>query len=399
MTRATIKNFMANIVAFLMIFTILSGVYFIALREVNFIWLLLVIPFLLMQFIRARAINVYAFSILHVVLAAVATLAVANSETLWFVVAFMVMAVVYSFIVRIIGERSLDTGSGVLMMILHVILFILVGLTNASPDIIRQQLIATCLVALGMVIIYIHMDNVDAKLKILNYMDKRTYRADKILSTNNSLIVVFIAIVGVVGLIATAFPLGRIIANGFRAMTSPTPRRQRGRAIPGDDHELPVATEDIPPTGDAYDYYEPGYAPYEEIMPYDNGEHVFVLLSNIVFFIILLIILVGVIYAFYQFIMHFTRRRKIEQSKADDDDETVTLDRNIVDDLKDLLPKFNRYSKNAIRRAYAKKINWHIRRGTNVQRSDTTDIIANKIRATENIDELTAQYEKVRYFK
>jgi len=124
------------------------------------------------------------------------------------------------------------------------------------------------------------------------------------------------------------------------------------------------------------------------------------MIANRIFFVILLLIVAGAVYMFYLFIRYFYRtRRKVGQDKYDDGDENIALEGNIRDDIRDLLPRFGRYSKNAIRRAYAKKVNWHIRRGLHVQKSDTTDIIADKIRSIENIDELTAMYEKVRYFK
>jgi len=133
--------------------------------------------------------------------------------------------------------------------------------------------------------------------------------------------------------------------------------------------------------------------------PYDDHEQ-FWALADRIFFVIFLLMLAGVIFVLYLFFRYFNRRRKAKQSKDNDDaDETIALTRNILDDFWDLLPRFGKYSKNAVRRAYVKKVNWHIRRGVDVKRSDTTDIIADKIRSTEDIDELTALYEKVRYFK
>jgi len=189
MSRGIIKNILTNTVAFLLIFTIISGVYFLVFREVNFIWWLLVVPFFLMHFFRSRVRNVYSFIALHVLLAVGAVFIIGNVDTRWFVLAFMIIAVIYSLIIRIAGERSLDIGIGVLMLILHVVLFILVGQSGASPDIIRQQLVGTCIVSLGLVIAHIQMDNIDTKLKLTNYIDNRTHRADKILSANNTLIV------------------------------------------------------------------------------------------------------------------------------------------------------------------------------------------------------------------
>jgi len=195
-----------------------------------------------------------------------------------------------------------------------------------------------------------------------------------------------------VGIAATAFPLGRIITSGFRAMSGLFAGREIEPATPQRPNEV----------GEEFAYYEPNdFTPDEDEIPipYDAHEQLAVLMNHI-YFVIMIFVVAGIIYAFYLFIRYFhRRRRKSRQGEDADGDEDIALTRNILDDIRDLLPRFGRYSKNAIRRAYAKKVKWHIRRGVNIERSDTTDIIADKIRATEDIDALTAQYEKVRYFQ
>jgi len=398
--RTVIKNILANIVAFLLLITVFSGVYYLFFRDVNFIWWLLIFPFLLMQFFRAKITDVKIFILLHVIVNAYiffsfhVLLWVGYSATSWFIITFMIVSVVYSFIIRSVGERSLDMGIGVFAMVVHVLFFVLVGLANENPDIIMQQLIGTSLMALSLVIVHIHMDNIDTSLNLINYIDNRTHRADKIIGMNNTLIIAFTVLIFGVGVAITAFPLGRIIAG--------TVRRVFGDLLMIFQREPPggmtadSARHSLNEGGD-YAYYTPVEEMPVEDAPINNYEW-WATFVNRIFIVVFLLLAVGLIFAIYMFIKNFNRRRKKKKDKDADGDENIALTRNIMDDLRDLLPRFGRYSKNAIRRAYAKKVNMHIRSGVPVTRSDTTDIIADKIRARENIDELTTMYEKVRYF-
>jgi len=396
--RKIIKNILTNTVAFLMIITAISGVYFLVFREVYVIWWLLAIPFFLMQFLRAKITDVYIFILMHLVVCAYIfftfhiLLLVDYSSTNWFILAFMIISIVYSFIIRIVGERSLDYYTGIWAMALYVLFFIIVGVATQTPDVFRQQLVGSSIITLGFVIIHIHMDNIDSQLNIVNYIDNRTHRADKVIAINNKLIVMYAAIVAITGILIVIFPLWRAIFNIFRAIA---------RALPGNAHAgretegmIPSVTP-LPLTGEEiFVLFEPD----EYIAQPPSDEVEFETTIQVFYIGISILFAIGVVFAFYLFLKYFYRRRMKKDEKDKDGDENIALTRNIMEDLKDLLPKFGRYSKNAIRRAYAKKVNSHIRRGVSVTRSDTTDIIADKIRIRENIDELTTQYEKVRYF-
>ena len=396
MSRTTIKNILTNLATFLILFNMLSFVMFLYHGELIPIQRLLILPFFVMQFVRTKYRNVYVFIILHMLLAVGTAFILGDSYDFGFILAFMVMTSLYSFIVRSAGERALDVGIGGWAMALYILLFILVGMFTANPDIIRQQLVGSSLITLSLIIVHIHMDNIDASIKFVNYMDNRTHRADKILSVNNTLIIVFTALVFCVGLVTAIFPLGRIIARVFRAIFGQfgNGNRPLGNMIPL--QEPPPAEEFSIPEHEIYDielYEEIRYVPDVD---YDAHWHGMV---YHVFFVLISLLALGTIYGLIMSISKFIRRRKAKQRKDVGNDDTILLERNILSDIRDLLPRLGRYSKNAIRRAYAKKVNWHIRRGTVIRRSDTTDTIADKIRGTEDIDELTAMYEKVRYFK
>ncbi|MCL2528571.1 MAG: hypothetical protein FWE42_09165 [Defluviitaleaceae bacterium] len=391
MNRTTIKNILTNTVVFLVILVVISCVYFLAFRETTFSWWLLAVPFFLMQLIRVKVKNVYTFIALHVLTAAGAVLVIGNSDTIWFVLAFMIASVVYSLIIHASGECSLGAVTGIFITVFHIIFSLIVRQVNNSA-VIQQQLVGTFIITIGMIIAHIHMDNIDINLSIVNHIDNRTHRADKILTANNALIFVFIVITFIIGIGVATLPLRQIIASGVRAISTPfSILRQHENDL--EPSLPPVLTEAI------YEHIQENIQPaivppVDEVDPEQLQAFV-----NRVFSIIFVFLLAIIIFALYLFIRYFYNRRKKQQNTDPDSDENIALGRNIIDDFRDLLPKFNRYSKNPIRRAYAKKINWHIRRGADVRKSDTTDIIADKIRKAEDIDELTAMYEKARYFE
>ena len=103
------------------------------------------------------------------------------------------------------------------------------------------------------------------------------------------------------------------------------------------------------------------------------------------------------VYLLYSLYMRFNKKGDKKNATNPADDTVVALPSNIFGDLKALMPRLKLRQRNAIRRAYAKKVNGHIKRGVKILAADTTVTIADKIRPQEDIDELTALYEAVRY--
>ena len=137
-----------------------------------------------------------------------------------------------------------------------------------------------------------------------------------------------------------------------------------------------------------------GHIDWDAELPQESGSAFFDILSAI-FEVVALAIVVIIIFLILYAIARKVKTRKKSQ-KLTETQEEVKLDGSLLDDLLDLLPKFKKI-RHPIRRAYEKKVNSHIGQGTMVYDHDTTDIIADKIRSVEDIDELTTKYVVVRY--
>jgi len=401
MSRVTIKNILANLVAFLILFNVLSFAVFLYYGDIMPILWWLMLPFFLMQVFRAKASNAYAFTLLHIiVLAACVWIAWGN----WFAMGFIAVAVVYSFYIKGSGEWEPTRKTGVTTLVLHVGMFVFVQWLSGEVGLFQQQLAGVCITVLGFIIIYTHMDNIDLSLRMLQNPDDDRHSASQILRINNMLIIVFTAIVVLIGMFVSALPLGRALAAGWGAVRGVTSgffaRFSSERPAFDFPEYTPIRRVGVV-EGDRFIFINPDSPMFLE------EDELYVLFSEylgVVAFInrldsllvrsLLVVAMIIIVYNFIRYFVNLSRRRNQTKHR---NDEKNSLTRDILSDIRDLLPRFGRYSKNAIRRAYTKKVNWHIRHGVVVKKSDTTDIIADKIRNIENIDELTAMYEQVRY--
>ena len=402
MSRVTIKNILANLVTFVVLYNVLSLVVFFAYDDITPILWWLIVPFFLMQIIRAKASNAYVFTVLHVVLATIVWF-VFND---WFAMGFMLVAIVYSFNAKSSGEWELTRITGIITLIAHVGMFALAQWwTNVDMGLFQQQLAGTCIVVLGFIIIYTHMDNIDLSLRVLQRSDDDRHSAGSVLRINNILIAVFSGMVVLVGVVVSALPLGRMLVAGWRAVSGLASSFFSRFAREGPTFDFPEQTP-IERVGildaDQFIFMSPESVMFADEADLNNPyfaltEDAAVTIFD--YYLLRIFLVVGMVIIVRNFIRYFVNLSRKRNASKSRNDEKTSLTRDILGDIRDLLPRFGRYSKNAIRRAYIKKVNWHIKRGVNVKHSDTTDIIADKIRNIEDIDELTAMYEQVRYYK
>jgi len=397
MSRVTIKHILANLIAFLILFSVLCFVVFLWYGDIMPILWWLILPFFLLQVIRAKASNAFAFTLLHIVLGAIVWFLLNN----WFAMGFMMAATVYSYVVKGGGEWEPTRKTGITALLAHVVMFFMAQRWHDYAEPFQQQLAGTCIVVLGLIIIYIHMENIDISLRMLQHPANERHSSRRLLRTNNILIMVFTVGVVLAGIVVAALPLGRMLAAGWGAvrggLSSFFALFERERP-PLDSFEFTPVERVMVIEADRFIFLNPESIYLEDlpdVVDIDDINQV-VPVDQYLMWGFLIIGLAIVVYNFVRYFVNVSRRKNMSKSNMD---ETMSLKRDLMGDIRDLLPRFGRYSKNAIRRAYAKKVNWHIRRGAAVRRSDTTDTIANKIRAKENIDELTAMYERVRYFK
>jgi len=403
MTRATIKNILANLVAFLLFYNVLSLVVFFFYGDISPILWWLAVPFFLMQVIRAKASNAYAFTILHIALMAIVWF-VSNN---WFAVGFVAVAVVYSFNIKGGGEWEPTRNTGIITLATHVVMFVVAGRwPGGYAWLFQQQLAGACIAALGFIIIYIHMDNIDLSLRMLQSPDDDRHASGRVLRLNNALIIVFAGLVVVVSLFVAALPLGRALAAGWGVISASVSGlfARFGREAPRFDfpEQEVVRRYGVIESG-RFVFASPDSVMFAEEVDFGFSEeferHLAYGTTPLDHYLVRILAVVGMAIIVFNFIKYFVNLSRRRSQARHRNDQKTSLTRDILGDIRDLLPRFGRYSNNAIRREYTKKVNHHIRHGIRVRKSDTTDIIAAKIRNTENIDELTAMYEKVRYYK
>jgi hypothetical protein len=150
----------------------------------------------------------------------------------------------------------------------------------------------------------------------------------------------------------------------------------------------PLAEEDrfeeLPELGEDY---QP-----EEDQP---GQLIFIILGSLAVLGVAAGIIIVVVMLIRAVLEHRIKRAKTDGQALSED--SVSKLKFTISDLAAFLPRFRFGAKHPIRKAYIKKVNGHIRQGINILPSNTPEVIADRIRHREDIDELTAAYEAVRY--
>ena len=401
--RKLVKDLLSIFAVFLLPFSVVSVLYFIAYGVTEpHLWFL-VVPFLLMYVIRKNINKMPLFIGLTLIVLLVSGLVIGDTYSDVFVWIFMVSTGFFAFYMKTREEIALESAFGAVALILIIGLFFLLRFSRADNTPMQVQLLLTFLVAMVFRILYTHMDNVDYRLNILSKINGYNDPSNKVLTTNNILITGFVGIVVIISTLimfgaglfrlisSLAAVLGAMLRN-FTATFWRTAGNVEFNMQMGNPNAYPA------PYADDFDFF----AEVDEMLDITEVDQEawnaflerFFLVVGIIGAICIMWFLIWRFYKFY--------RNSVREKTDSDDlsgDTVITLERDVMGDLRDLLPRFKNKSLHPIRRAYAKKVNRYIRAGVGIHKADTTDIIANKIRNAENIDELTAKYEKVRYGK
>ena len=401
--RTLTKHLLVNIVAFLVFANLLWVMTFAYFSEVEHAFWFLSIPFGLLYLIRIKAKNPLVFALLHTVVLLGAVFIIGDPDSWFAVLIFMLVASLYSYYVKAKGERALSRLFGVHMLVLHVILFIFLERLTANAACMQILILLNFIVIAGFIIAYVHIENIDYRLMFLRSLSNYNYNADRVLTFNNKMIAIFAALIMGVGFIGAIFPVGGALVRAFRWVLGPVLRLMQAVHDGFGDEALqgfaPVFTNEDTPLqlseDGLYVYNEYGLQEFHEYMAVQEVD--LTTLFRIESVLIAIFALLLIIFVFYTFFKLFNRKPKSTNAASSSDDTVIALSSNILSDLKAMLPRFKARNRNAIRRAYAKKVNGHIKNGINIQAADTTVIIADKIRLSEDIDELTALYKTVRY--
>ena len=388
--RTTLKHIFGNIAVFFIFFSLYT---LIALRSAAS--LLLTVPFFVLMFARYKVNNITAFSVIHACVLAIPAIivhALTNTiDTSAPVAAFCLISVVYSFIARTNSEWLPRPGRAVVAMVL--LNAAMLYLSTYFGDERSIYFTGSTLAILVCAIIYTHIDNLDARLKALQDQNPR-YIGD-ILRGNNKDIAFFASAVAFIGFFVFFLPmdeLGRLIIAFLRWIGSLIARF----------NQTLVPEAFLDPTAPPAFMYENGngdiWYDAPEVVRSDLWQTLITFFTNIALILVVGGIVLALAYAFRQGFYSKHRRKAIATTElSTETDEVSNLSKPLLSDILSMIPRPKDFIKHPVRRAYAKKVNSHIKSGVSITHSDTPEVIAAKIRPTENIDDLTASYEKVRY--
>ena len=319
---------------------------------------------------------------------------IAPLRVCWFIL--LVIAAIRSISSRLRARHSYEAGYLVFCIGLLAILSLISGYFNMRAVTAINAVWAFTLIAGYLV--YNQTIRIDESLDILSVAGKKPVSA--ILRFNNSILAMFLIPVVLFASISPWLPLDRA-ARLFGVAALAAIRglfRFIGWLMSLFQSEQPAEiAEDAPPEQDMGGMLEeasetPAWLALLEII-----------INTLMQILVVGLIAAAIAYGAYKLYKRFLATRG---SGGKDDEQGDTSEyigpkiaaKPIAEALGNLLRRLSPKSESEkIRRIYYKKVRRHIKRGADIKRVDTTGVIAEKLRPAENIDELTAQYERARY--
>ena len=396
--RRLIMDLLSNLVAFLVFFNIFAFVFVSINGRMPWAYLLLALPFFALVFVRSKIKKFRYFFVIHL---ALLVLAIVTQSGAWIsgipVIGFAIVSIGYSVHMKIKGEMSLQGSTAIWVIIVLAALSLLFA--NAHPDMESAPILinVSSLASLAALVLYMHLDNMRFSLKLLGEKDHRKQTAGAS-HLSNLLITIFLIIIVIFGALSVIFPsdaaalvllrlAGNILLLPFQIILWVL-----GLILPQGEggYELIMIPEEF-----FYGYYgaDPEIAEEEVALWIRVMGIIVAILAGIIVAAAVIGLIVLVINELYK---AFSRKNE-EGKQSLMPDDVITKLKFVMGDFRDLLPRFRLAAKHPIRRAYIKKINSHVKRGFILHPHYTPEKIADKIRPTEDIDELTEKYEEVRY--
>jgi len=390
--RLLLMELLSNLVAFVVFFNIFAFVFALDNGYINWSYLLLVVPFVFMFFLRKKVKKMRYFLTIHFSILALPFVALSDIRIFVIHMAFAIAVSLYSIHRKSKGEWNMQGSSAVLVLILLTALSFLYA--SYLPDIggIGVFLNISSLITLASVVLYIHLDNMQFSLDLVGIAHHGNTMHTS--SVSNVLITVFLIIIVIFGALSVFFPseaailiigqlLIEIVLLPLRFLVFVL------QGITGEGMMLEEATMSLMPLEEIeLDFEELGQV----------GDYSIIVAIGRFLAIVVLVVVVAAVLGtlFYRLYMAFLRKHRPEKQSLMPED-VITKLKFVMTDFKELLPRFRLGAKHPIRRAYIKKVNNHVKQGLEVRRNYTPEVIADKIRPKEDIDELTQRYEEIRY--
>ena len=389
---------LSNMVAFLVFFNLFAFAFEMSNAQPGertvWLYLLLALPFGFMYFLRKKIKKMWQFLAIHFVMLALPFAALSDLWVFGLLMSFTVSTVIYSFYRKGKGEWTMQGRTAVWVIALLAGLSLLYAAYFPEIEGKAALLNISSLAALAAVVLYMHLDNMRFGLGMVGSHQRKS---ENISAVSNVLITVFLIIIVIFGALSILFPseaaaviLVRLIVDlillPFHFIAWILQSVLGGAVEPG---FLPMILDDIITGG--IDYEDTGEQTVRNrILMYTVG----------VIAVAILVAIAGLILAvlFYRIYIAFSGKEEAGKHSLIPEDGISKL-KFVLGDFKELLPRFKLGARHPVRRAYIKKVNGHIKQGLIVRPHYTPEVIADKIRPKEDIDELTQSYEKVRYGK
>ena len=315
----------------------------------------------------------------------------------WFI--FLVFAALRSITVRLKGRHGYDVGYLVFCIALLTALTLISG-SFGMRGVTALNAVWAFTIITGY-LVYNQTVRIDESLAILSASGRKPVMA--ILRFNNSILAIFLIPVIMFAIISPWLPLDR--ATGLLGVMLLAGLRALFRFFSwimamfdsGEPEEIP---EDPPPQEQDLGGF----------MGDANEQPAWLALIEMIINVLLQLALVAFIaaliaYAAYKLYKRFlaTRSSGGEDALGGDTSEYIgpkLAAKPIAEALGNLLRRLSPKSEaERVRRLYYKKVRRHIKKGAAVRQTDTTGEIAATLRPIENIDGLTSQYERARYWE
>ena len=313
----------------------------------------------------------------------------------WFI--FMVASAVRSIYMRVKGRYGFESGYLVFSICAFTVFSLVSGYFGMSYATAVNAVWAFVLITGYLV--YNQTARIDESLEIMEFSGRKPVAA--IIRFNNAILAAFLIPVVLFAIISPWLPLDRA-ARLFGAAALAAIRgifRFVGWFLSLFGSEEPAAqVEELPPVeqdlgplvGQAAE--TPAWMQLLETI-----------INVLIQITVVALIAAAIAYGAYRFYKLFvaTRRTRGKDEPEGDVSEYIgpvlavkPLAEALNSLLRRLMPKTEAEK---IRRTYYKKVQWHIKHGAAVRGADTSGEIAVKLRPSENIDGLTALYERARY--
>jgi len=371
--RVLVEDIIFDLVYFAMFYGIFAMVG-------NALWL--VIPFLCNRFARNYIKNIFFMLIAHLLIVGAFFLLVNDL----LILAFLIVAFVYSIYQRVRGERVLSRFGCIFMAIALIAAYFAGPNLRSAIELVLEprQMVALLYPILVMVVIigcelHTRMRMVDQSLELVTKTS--TQPVNQILRFDRNLMPV-LAVIMVILSLAMYFA----VTNHISEIRIARPELYIGEAAP--DMGIPVITAPNPTTPDFRGMFE-----------YSEPSFIMVLLETILLFIMRIVGIVGpvvlIVWLLFKLYRGLAYKHTPHSFEGDEDEKMFILPEKIKAGIINPF-EFFRWNENKTRKMFRKKVQRYIKMGVPISPSDTPVQIAGMVKA-EDISALVGEYERVRY--